>query len=174
MCQPMNNLADALRNAGCNIPAPKGKIDSSKVNLADKIEKCREYLKKANKAVNMINNAPDKETSYTLVDSAVLNYQRYVEALKDILTSICEKESVPLSEKKSLSEVIRKSLVIVNADKDIESSIKTLTDRNEVVHDYINNGYYDEVVIKHIINNYQKYSLHLDMIKQHCELKKYI
>lgn len=170
----MNNLGDALKKAGYNVPEAKKKVDSSRVNLSDKIEKCKEYIVNAHRAVDLINELPNKEMSWAVIDSAVLNYQRYVEALKDILTIICDKNNISLSDNKSLSEVTRKSMNIIDVDRNTEDAIKTLTYRNDVVHDYMNSGYYDEQVIKHIINNFNYYKLHINKVHEYCKKEGYI
>jgi hypothetical protein len=107
----MNSIADALKNTGYNVPEAKKKVDSSKVNLGDKIVKCKEYINNANKAVSRINDAPDISTSEAFIDRTVLNYQRYVEALKDILMTVYNKENIQLSANGSLSEIVRNHLI---------------------------------------------------------------
>ena len=170
----MNNLGDALKQAGYSVPEAKKKVDSSRINLSSKIEACNEYLVSAYKAVDLINELPNEKMTSMAIDSAVLNYQRYVEALKDILTTICEKDGIQLSDNKSLSEVIRKSMCNIKVDSATESAIKMLTDRNDVVHDYMNSGYYDEQVIKHIINEYNRYKSYLKEVSNYCKRKGYI
>lgn len=162
-------MLEKLRRAGIDVTEPIAKVDSDKINLADKIDKARKFLNKAQKSYEMISDVSDRETAYEWGDSAVLNYQRYCEAIKDILTRICEHNQISLSEYKSLSEVIRKSHAILNTSSDMQNAINKLTDRNDSVHDYMNDGYYDDQIIRHLANDLEFYKRYLNIIFQYCQ-----
>jgi len=157
-------MADKLKKAGIEVSAPVSKIDKSKINLSAKIEKAKENMIRAYKAVDKMNQASDSE----FMDSAVLNFQRYCESVKDILLNICEYNDLKLSANRSLSEAIRKTYGVLNITKDMQEAVSKLTGRNESVHDYMNSGYFDEQVVIHLVNGYDQYLRYIDIIQAYC------
>lgn len=164
----MNNITEQLKKAGVHIKEPVNKIDSSKINLKSKIIATNKFLSRANKALNNVNKASDNEASYSYIDSAVLNYQRYCEAVKDILIKICDHNKITLSQNKSFSEVIRKTYDILNIQNSTQNAINKLGVRNQLVHDYMNSEYYDEQIINNLVNDYKEYKIYIDAIEYYC------
>ncbi len=171
----MRSMAEQLNELGIGIPKePIKKVDTSKMNLKAKIDKAKKFIKKANKALDDANQAPDSDISYQYIDSAVLNYQRYCEVIKDILLKICVLRNTKLSERNSFSEVIRKSHVIMGIPDDMQKAINKLPLRNDLVHDYMNSEYYDEQVLNNLVNDYEMYIRYIDSIEAYCSVQSII
>lgn len=164
------DIQEKLKQAGFDVPEKPQKVDTAKLNLSARFEQANTFLNRAVRNCNLINDAPDEEESWDRIDSTVLNYQRYCEALKDILIKIYEYKGIQLSENKSLSEVVRKiPTIIVDVDKDVHNALIRITIRNDAVHDYMNTDYYDETIVNYVINDGHNYEKALGVLKQYCE-----
>lgn len=156
-----------LKDAGFNVSNPPAKIDSKHANLKSKINIAEKFIQNLDRHVTNLPSVPDEETFFTVQDSIVLNFQRFCEAVKDLLDIIATKENVKTSDNKGIRELIRKTANILVLDDPLTNAVSKLTFRNDTVHDYMNADYNDDIVVTHVTNDIEEYKRYIDKIKEY-------
>lgn len=98
----------------------------------------------------------------------ILYYQRFCDAVKDLLDVVATKENVKgISDNRGLGELIRKTFDILGVEDMQQDTIKRLTSRNDIVHDYMNVEYYDETITTQVLNDIEVYVQYFGKIKSY-------
>lgn len=139
-----NEFTSKLQELGYNIPNAKRKDSTSKINLLSKITKALEFITKANLFYCNYTKCNDNISQEAFQDGITLNYQRFCDAIKDILLDICKLKGIKLTSE-SLAEVLRKSDDFLHLSKDQKEALTYIQIRNNIVHGYFNAElpYYD-------------------------------
>lgn len=162
------DFKDALKNSGLNIPNKPVKVDSKKANMQLKVDRADKILSKLYNLTLALNSTPNTEEFSLVQSSIILYYQRLCDSIKDLLDIIAIKENIQnLSENRGFGELIRRSFNILNIPSKEQDIIKKLTARNDIVHDYINMEYYDEIITVQVMDDIETYKNYFNKIKQY-------
>lgn len=148
----MNSMYEALKNMNIDVPEKPKKTDSKKSTIQTKLIEANKFIDRALYKESIINDAPDKQIFLDIQESLVLNYQRYTEAVKDLLDIIAYKEQLSgISVHRGLGELVRHTAPILGLSKNMSNAVGKLTDHNEDVHDYLNTVYYPADCKNHLM-----------------------
>ncbi len=162
------DFKDALKNAGVNVADKPVKIDSKNANIKIKLDRTENILEKLKEATVELDNTSNKKEFELVQAKLILYYQRFCDAVKDLLDVVTTKEKVKgISDNRGLGELIRKTFDILDVEDMQQDTIKRLTSRNDIVHDYMNVEYYDEAITTQVMNDIEVYIQYFGKIKSY-------
>lgn len=162
------DFKDALKNAGVNIADKPVKIDSKNANIKIKLDRTENIFEKLKEATVELNDISNKKEFELVQTKLILYYQRFCDAVKDLLDVVATKENVKgISDNRGLGELIRKTFDILGVEDMQQDTIKRLTSRNDIVHDYMNVEYYDETITTQVLNDIEVYVQYFGKIKSY-------
>ena len=164
------DFKDALKNAGVNVADKPVKIDSKNANIKIKLDRTEKILEKLKEATVELDNTTNKKEFELVQTKLILYYQRFCDAVKDLLDVVATKEKVKgISDNRGIGELIRKTFDILNIEDMQQDIIKRLTSRNDIVHDYMNVEYYDEAITTQVMNDIDEYVQYFAKIKSYFD-----
>lgn len=120
-----------------------------------------------NKSV-LYQNSSDCSLKEDIIDIVSSQLNKFVQAFKDIITFISEKENNPLDKGSSLRRCVSECESILDINETGKDFLKELVLRNELTHDYFNFDINEQKLIS-IMYNCPDGALQIcDAIKEYC------
>lgn len=163
------NLSDKLKQAGYQVPDKISKLDAKEKNLRLKLDRAENQIQSLSRQLNDY----DKNKNEDLACAISYRFNTFVEAFKDIINEICKLESSRGVD--SYRSALRKFGSITNHSyRDIEDALIKFENRNSIIHEYLDEEYYFELLYMALINDIDKYQNAILIVDNYCISKGYV